>query len=82
MALSLVAGVDRRLVGWSSARLESPDQDADRQFVREHDWTRLLVDALIVERQRWRRGSGLLAVRWSPENREQFIRVAPSVSPS
>ena len=58
-AVSLVAEVDDRLVGWLSARLELPHQHAARQFVREHDWTRLLVDALIVERQQWRRGAVL-----------------------
>jgi GNAT superfamily N-acetyltransferase len=57
-ALSLVAEVDGRLVGWLSARLELPHHHAARQFVREHDWTRLLVDALIVERDQWRRGIG------------------------
>jgi len=68
--LSLVAEVDGRLVGWLSARLELPHHNASRQFVREHGWTRLLVDALIVEREQWRRGIGTMlleaAESWGP----------------
>ena len=78
-ALSLVAEVDGRLVGWLSARLELPHQNADRQFVREHDWTRLLVDALIVERQQWRRGIGTMlleaAESWGRAHDAQVVRL-------
>src|ERR1700689_5245404 len=51
--LNLVAEMDGRVVGWLSARVARPDPDAAAQFVREHDWTRLLVDRLIVGRQAW-----------------------------
>ena len=78
-ALSLVAEVDGRLVGWLSARLELPHQNADRQFVREYDWTRLLVDALIVEREQWRRGIGTLlleaAESWGRAHGAQVARL-------
>jgi GNAT superfamily N-acetyltransferase len=73
------AEVDGRLVGWLSARLEFPDHNADRQFVREHDWTRLLVDALIVERQQWRRGIGTMlleaAESWGRAHGAQVVRL-------
>jgi GNAT superfamily N-acetyltransferase len=78
-ALSLVAEVDGRLVGWLSARLEFPDHNADRQFVREHDWTRLLVDALIVEREQWRRGIGTMlleaAESWGRAHGARVVRL-------
>jgi GNAT superfamily N-acetyltransferase len=78
-ALSLVAEVDGRLVGWLSARLEPPHQNADRQFVREHDWTRLLIDALIVEREQWRRGIGTMllgaAESWGRAHGAQVARL-------
>ena len=78
-ALNLVAEVDGDLVGWLSARLELPDHNADRQFVREHGWTRLQVDALIVERQQWRRGIGTLlleaAESWGRAHGAQVARL-------
>jgi GNAT superfamily N-acetyltransferase len=78
-ALSLVAEVGDRLVGWLSARLELPHHNADRQFVREHGWTRLLVDALIVERQQWRRGIGTMlleaAEAWGRAHGAQVARL-------
>ena len=78
-ALSLVAEVDGHLVGWLSARLELPNQNADRQFVREHDWTRLLIDALIVERLQWRKGVGTMlleaAESWGRAHGAQVARL-------
>jgi GNAT superfamily N-acetyltransferase len=56
--LYLVAEMTGRVVGWLSAHLELPGQNAAAQFVREHDWTRLIVDVLIVARQQWRQGTG------------------------
>jgi GNAT superfamily N-acetyltransferase len=56
--LNLVAAMDGRVIGWLSARVAPPDQNAATQFVREHDWTRLIVDVLIVDRQQWRQGAG------------------------
>ena len=78
-ALSLVAEADGHLVGWLSVRLELPDQNADRQFVREHDWTRLLVDALIVERQQWHKGIGTMLLEaaefWGRAHGAQVARL-------
>lgn len=57
-AVNLVAETDGRVVGWLSAHIELPGRSAAGQFVREHDWTRLIVDALIVDRRQWRQGTG------------------------
>jgi GNAT superfamily N-acetyltransferase len=77
--LNLVAEMDGRVVGWLSARVAPPDQDAAAQFVREHDWTRLTVDALIVDRQQWRQGTGakLLesAEAWGHARGAQVVRL-------
>jgi GNAT superfamily N-acetyltransferase len=57
-SLRLVAEVDGRVVGWLSARLEPPEDSAAVQLTREHGWTRLAVDALLVDRPWWRHGAG------------------------
>jgi len=51
--LQLVAEVDGRVIGWLSARIESPEDNAAVQFTRDHGWTRLVVDALIVDADHW-----------------------------
>jgi len=57
-ALRLVADAGGRVIGWLSARLEPPEDDAAMQLTREHGCTRLTVDALIVDRGYWRHGAG------------------------
>ena len=57
-ALELVAEMDGRVVGWLTARLERPEDHAGAQFVREHGWTRAVVDALVVDPSVWRHGAG------------------------
>jgi GNAT superfamily N-acetyltransferase len=57
-SLQLVAELDGRVVGWLAARIEPPEQNAAVQLTREHAWTRLVVDALIVDRADWRQGVG------------------------
>jgi GNAT superfamily N-acetyltransferase len=77
--LNLVAEMDGRVIGWLSARVAPRDQNAAAQFVREHDWTRLIVDALIVDRQQWRQGAGakLLesAEAWGRAQGAQVVRL-------
>jgi GNAT superfamily N-acetyltransferase len=77
--LSLVAEAGGRVVGWLSAHVEPPDENAAAQFVREHDWTRLVVDALIVERQQWRHGTGTslleTAESWGRAQGAQAVRL-------
>jgi GNAT superfamily N-acetyltransferase len=57
-SLQLVAELDGQVVGWLAARIEHPAPDAAMQLVRDHGWTRLVVDALIVHQGQWRRGTG------------------------
>ncbi len=59
-ALQLVAELGGRVIGWLSARIELPEENAAVQLTREHGWTRLVVDALIVHRDHWRQGAGAL----------------------
>jgi GNAT superfamily N-acetyltransferase len=56
--LRLVAEAEGRVVGWLSARIEPPEDTAAVQLTREHGWTRLAVDALLVDRRWWRHGAG------------------------
>jgi GNAT superfamily N-acetyltransferase len=56
--LSLIAEVDGRLVGFMSARLLEPMEEAERQVVGEVGETRLVINALGVERSHWRQGVG------------------------
>jgi hypothetical protein len=49
-SLALVGEVRGKVVGWLSARIEPPDEDAEVQLTREHGWTRLAVDALILQK--------------------------------
>ena len=48
----------RQVAGWLRARIERPGPDAAAQLTREHGWTRLVVAALIVDRDHWRSGAG------------------------
>jgi GNAT superfamily N-acetyltransferase len=75
--LRLVAEADGRVIGWLAAHIEPPAENAAVQLTREHYWTRLAVDALVVGRGHWRQGAGtrlleaarpgeLPAVPWSP----------------
>lgn len=56
--LRLVAQADGRVIGWLAARIEPPEENAAVQLTREHNWTRLAVDALVVGRGHWRHGAG------------------------
>jgi GNAT superfamily N-acetyltransferase len=57
-ALMLVAELDGQVAGWLTARIERPAPGAARQMVREPGWTRLFIDALLVDRAVWREGAG------------------------
>lgn len=62
-ALRLAAEMGGELVGWASARIEQPAEDAAAQLTREHAWTRLVIDALIVGRSAWRQGAGTVLMQ-------------------
>jgi GNAT superfamily N-acetyltransferase len=76
-----VADVGGQVVGLVDAVLEEPLDSAPRQVLRELAWRRLLVNALVVRTDFWRRGIGrqLLgaAEAWG---RERGARVAMSFS--
>jgi GNAT superfamily N-acetyltransferase len=57
-ALMLVAELDGQVAGWLTARIERPAPGAARQMVREPSWTRLFIDALLVDQAVWREGAG------------------------
>ena len=56
--LMLVADLDERVAGWLTARIEYPAPGAARQMTREHGWTRLHIDALMVDQAAWHQGVG------------------------
>ena len=56
--LSLVAEIDGTVAGFVDAHVVSPVEDAGAQLISELDATRVIVDALVVERKYWRRGAG------------------------
>ncbi len=62
-AISLVGEVDGRIVGWIWAHILAPREDAHQQLLRELSETRLVVEALVVERPFWRQGIGTQLMR-------------------
>lgn len=77
--LRLVAEAGGQVIGWLSARLQLPEDDAAAQLTREHGWTRLVVDALIVDRGYWRHGAGTAlleaAEAWGRDRGAQVARL-------
>jgi len=73
------AEADGQVIGWLSAHIERPHPNAAAQLTREPGWTRLVVDALIVGREHWRRGAGkaLLesAEAWGREQGAKVVRL-------
>jgi GNAT superfamily N-acetyltransferase len=53
-----VAEYDHQVIGFISATLHLPLTDGHRQFVRDVNVTRLMIDALVVQQAYWRRGVG------------------------
>jgi GNAT superfamily N-acetyltransferase len=56
--LSLVAEKNGQVVGFVSAIVHPPHEQAAHQFVRDVGLTRLLIDALVVQEAYWRHGIG------------------------
>jgi GNAT superfamily N-acetyltransferase len=69
--LSLVAEIDGMVVGFLDAHVDGPAGDAGAQMIGELSESRMIVDALVVERRHWRRGAGgallLAAEDWARE---------------
>ncbi len=57
-ALTLIADLDGRVAGWLTACIERPAPGAAQQMTREHGWTRLHIDALMVDQGAWHQGVG------------------------
>jgi GNAT superfamily N-acetyltransferase len=78
-SLRLVAEADGSVIGWLSARIELPEDSAGMQLTREHGWTRLAVDALLVDRDQWRHGAGTAlleaAEAWGRDRGAQVARL-------
>ncbi|HZC41829.1 MAG TPA: GNAT family N-acetyltransferase [Streptosporangiaceae bacterium] len=78
-ALLLAAELGGRVVGWLSARIEPPHPAAASQLVRELGWTRLAIDALVVDRAAWRHGAGTAlltaAEAWGREHGAEVARL-------
>jgi GNAT superfamily N-acetyltransferase len=77
--LQLVAELEGSIVGWLSARVEPSEENAAAQLTREHGWTRLVVDALIVGREHWRQGSGTALLQaaesWGRDRGAEIVRL-------
>jgi len=78
-ALILVAELDGQVAGWLTARIEHPAASAARQMVREHRWTRLFIDALLVDQAVWRGGAGTAlltaAEAWGRDRGAEVVRL-------
>jgi GNAT superfamily N-acetyltransferase len=78
-SLRLVAEAGGSVIGWLSARIEPAEEDAAMRLTREHGWTRLAVDALLVDRDQWRHGAGTAlleaAEAWGRDRGAQAARL-------
>ena len=77
--LRLVADSDGQVAGWLSAHLEHPVASLAHQLVRELGWTRLMVDALVVDQATWRQGIGTVlltaAESWGRDRGARMARL-------
>ena len=78
-ALRLVAELDGLVAGWLTARIERPSARAAYQLVRELGWTRLFVDAVMVDQALWRQGIGTAlleaAESWGRDRGADVVRL-------
>jgi GNAT superfamily N-acetyltransferase len=78
-ALMLIADLDGQVAGWLMARIERPAASAARQMVREPGWTRLFIDALLVDQAVWREGAGTAlltaAETWGRDRGAEVVRL-------
>ena len=78
-SLRLVAERDSAVTGWLTAHVERPATSVAHQLVRELGWIRLIVDALVVDREVWRQGIGgaLLteAESWGRQRGARVVRL-------
>ncbi len=78
-SLMLVAESDGVVAGWLTARIEPPSDHPAVQLTREHSWTRLVIDALVVDRAHWRGGAGTALLNaaedWGRARNAQVVRL-------
>jgi GNAT superfamily N-acetyltransferase len=78
-ALRLVAELDGLVAGWLTARIERPSARGAHQAVRELGWTRLFVDAVMVDQALWRQGIGTAlltaAESWGRDRGASVVRL-------
>jgi GNAT superfamily N-acetyltransferase len=77
--LMLVADLDGQVAGWLTALIEYPGPGAARQMTREHGWTRLHIDALMVDQAAWHQGVGTAlltaAETWGRDRGARVVRL-------
>jgi GNAT superfamily N-acetyltransferase len=77
--LRLVAEQDNVVAGWLTAYIERPYANAAYQQIRELGWIRLVVDALMVDQELWRHGTGTAlleaAESWGHDHRAVVARL-------
>jgi GNAT superfamily N-acetyltransferase len=75
----LVADLDGQVAGWLTARIQHPAPGAARQLVREPGWTRLHIDALLVDQAMWHQGAGTAlltaAEQWGRDRGAEVVRL-------
>jgi GNAT superfamily N-acetyltransferase len=77
--ISLVAEVDGRIVGWIYAQVLGPTENAQWQLLRELGRSRLVIEALGVDRSFQRRGIGTKLVQaveeWAVKQGAELLNV-------
>jgi GNAT superfamily N-acetyltransferase len=78
--LQLVTDQDGLVAGWLTAHLEHPAASTAHQLIRELGWTRLSVDALVVDRAIWRQGIGTALLKaaesWGRDHGAAVVRLS------
>jgi GNAT superfamily N-acetyltransferase len=78
-ALQLVAELDGEVAGWVTAHIEHPAASMAYRFVRESGWTRLFIDALVVDQVLWRHGIGTALLKaaesWGGDRDADVVRL-------
>jgi GNAT superfamily N-acetyltransferase len=78
--LQLVAERDGTVAGWLTARIEQASASAAHQTVRDLGWTRLYVDAVMVDQSLWRQGIGTAlleaAESWGRDRGAEVVRLS------
>jgi len=81
-SLRLVAERAGEAADWLTAHVEHLSASAPHQLVREPGWTRLVVDAVMVDRAPWRQGIGTAllaeAESWGRDRGAAVVRLYTS----